>query len=215
MSQMWMEVSRSTACQWRCCSDNKVPEMWKLLLNSYKVKMHQFTAIKVFISKTAYNQIKDSVTKAQSDFEVGGVLLGHKTFGRYFVVAVTAPTEIAEKSKVSFTLDGDWHTTRASKLMQKFQHKPSILGIWHSHICDIDVFSEQDRQSNKQLAILLNGTLSMIATLSMPLQETKLTTYFITASGKECICQVEIDLYDRAIPKRYLNFTRRDNNEWK
>lgn len=166
--------------------------------------MKQFFAIKVFISKTAYTQIKDSVTKAENDFEVGGVLLGHKIFRQYFVIAVTTSTEIAEKSKVSFTLDGDWHTIHVLELVQKYIHKPSILGVWHSHICDIDAFSEQDRQSNKQLAIFLNGTLSIIAMLLMPLQTINLTAYFITASGKERICQVEVDLYDRAIPKRYL-----------
>lgn len=100
---------------------------------------------------------------------------------------------MAEKSKVSFTLDGDWHTERALELMQEFWYKPSILGIWHSHICDIDTFSEQDRRSNKQLAMSFNGVLSMIAMLPIPLRELSLTAYFISPSGNESPCQVVVD----------------------
>lgn len=155
--------------------------------------MKRDSAVKVVLSKKAYCQIRDSVTTAKNDFEVGGVLLGYKMFKRYSIVAVTIPTETAEKSKVSFTLDGDWHTDRALELMQMFRHKPSILGIWHSHICDGDTFSEQDRRSNKQLAISFNGVLSMIVMLTMPLQDLSMTAYFISPNGKERLCQVVVD----------------------
>ncbi len=155
--------------------------------------MERNSAARVVLSKKAYCQIRDSVTTAKNDFEVGGVLLGYKMFKRYSIVAVTVPTETAEKSKVSFTLDGNWHTARALELMQTFQRKPSILGIWHSHICDGDTFSEQDRRSNKQLAISFNGVLSMIVMLTMPLQDLSMTAYFISPNGKERICQVVVD----------------------
>ncbi|MCB7320855.1 Mov34/MPN/PAD-1 family protein [Lacrimispora sp. 210928-DFI.3.58] len=155
--------------------------------------MKRNSTTRVILSNKAYCQIRDSVTNAKNDFEVGGVLMGYKIFKHYFVVAVTVPTETAEKSKVSFTLDGDWHTARALELMQTFQRKPSILGIWHSHICDGDTFSEQDRQSNMQLAISFNGVLSMIVMMTMPLQDLSMTAYFISPNGKERLCQVAGD----------------------
>lgn len=137
-------------------------------------------------------------------YEVGGILLGYQILQRCYVVAVTFPTETGEKSKVSFVLDGEQHTAHISEIMQKFCYAPSVLGVWHSHICDIPVFSEQDRDSNKQLAVALDGTLSTIATLSMPMQQLNLTTYFVTAKGKEYLCKTIVDLHDCKIPYRFI-----------
>lgn len=155
--------------------------------------MKRNSTARVVMSRKVYNQIKDSVVNANNDYEVGGVLLGYKkSFGCYYIAATTIATEIAEKSKISFTLNGDWHTTRALELMQAFRRKPSILGIWHSHICGSGVFSEQDRRSNEQLAISFNGALSMLVMMSTPLQNLSLTAYFITPWGKEKPFRVEI-----------------------
>lgn len=155
--------------------------------------MKRDSAARVILSKKAYCQIRDSVIDAKNDFEVGGVLLGYKVFRHYSVVAATVPTEIAEKSKVSFTLDGDWHTARARELIKEFRHEPSILGIWHSHICDADTFSGQDRASNKQLATSFNGVLSMIVMLAMPIQDLRMTAYYIFPDGRENLCRVVVD----------------------
>ncbi|MDO4343417.1 MAG: Mov34/MPN/PAD-1 family protein [Eubacteriales bacterium] len=155
--------------------------------------MKRNSAARVVLSNKAYCQIRNSVTNAKNNFEVGGVLLGYKILRHYSVVAVTVPPKTAEKSKVSFTLDGDWHTARALELMQTFRRKPSILGIWHSHICDGDTFSEQDRQSNMQLAISFHGVLSMIVMMEMPLRDLRMTAYFISPNGKERLCQVAVD----------------------
>lgn len=149
--------------------------------------------VKVVLSKRAYGQIRDLVTDTGNRFEVGGLLLGYKCFARYHVVAATVPSETAERSQVSFVLDGDWHTARAFELMQEFQHKPSILGVWHSHICDVDVFSEQDRQSNEQLAICFHGALSMIAIWTASIQNLGLTAYFISPGRKERLCRVIVN----------------------
>ena len=155
--------------------------------------MKRNSAVRVVLSKKAYRQIRNGVTNARNDFEVGGVLVGYKMFKRYHVIAVTTSAKTAEKSKVSFTLDGDWHTARALELMEAFRPKPSILGIWHSHICDGDTFSEQDRQSNMQLAISFNGVLSMIAMMTIPFQDLGITAYYISPKGKESLCQSVID----------------------
>lgn len=147
-------------------------------------------AAKVVLTRKAYCRIRNSVIAANNEFEIGGVLLGYKFLNRYSVAAVTVSAEPADKSNVSFTLDGKWHTACALKYMQKFWRKPSILGVWHSHICDIDVFSEQDRQSNKRLAESFGDILSMITMLTMPSQDLKFTAYLISTNGKETLCQV-------------------------
>ena len=147
----------------------------------------------VVLSNKAYCQIRDCVTNAENNFEVGGILLGYKKFKRYSVVAVTSPTETAEKSKVSFILDGDQHTALAFEIMRTFRRKPSIIGVWHSHICEGATFSEQDRQSNMQLATSFHGVLSMIAVLAISLQDLRITAYYISPKGKESLCQIVLD----------------------
>lgn len=164
--------------------------------------MFPFTTAKVILSQNAYQQIKHSVAETGNQYEVGGILLGHKMRSLYFVVATTVPTEVVARSIVSFVLDGSKHTEHALKIMRHFQHEPLVLGAWHSHICDAAIFSEQDRQSNKQLAASLNGTLSMIAT--MPIQKLNLVTYFIATSGKEYRCQTIVDLNNKKIPSCYI-----------
>lgn len=160
--------------------------------------------MKVILSRKVFYQIKHSLTEACNSYEVGGLLLGHKMLNSYFIIAATVPDVITDKSITSFILDGNKHTESAIKTMQYFQYEPTILGVWHSHICDTAIFSEQDRQANKQLAIFLKGALSMITTMPVPNQRLNFTTYFITAKGKEHRCQTKIDFYNRKIPSHFM-----------
>lgn len=147
------------------------------------------SAVRVVLSKKAYGQIEDSMIAAKNDFEVGGVLLGYRIFGCCFVAAATVPAETSARSRVSFILDGDWHTACAADLMRSLRRKLRILGIWHSHICAGAVFSEQDRQSNTQFAASCNGALSMLVQLT-PLREVRMTVYDISADGRERLCRI-------------------------
>lgn len=137
----------------------------------------------VIVSKDAYHQIKSSVINASGSYEVGGVLIGCKFLNFYFIKSVTVPLYTAEKSKVSFTLDGEAHTLAAQKIIERNKGKLFVLGIWHSHICDGDRFSEQDRKSNRELAASLGGAVSMLAVMSE--NNVRLTSYFINKSGRE------------------------------
>ena len=148
------------------------------------------SAVKVLLLPKAYCQIRSGVLAVNNEFEIGGILLGYKFLNRYFIAAVTVSTEPAKRSKVSFVLDGKWHTARVKEYMQEFRCKPSILGIWHSHICDVDTFSELDRQSNRRFAETFGSILSMIVMLTMPSRDLNLTTYFIRSGRKETPCQL-------------------------
>lgn len=152
--------------------------------------MIPFLPIKVILSRKAYCQIKYYLINAKNDYEIGGILVGYKIGQLYWIIAVTAPNKIVDKSRISFVLEGKQHTKQVLKIMQKFRwYKPFILGVWHSHICDDVVFSEQDRLSNQEFAKFLNGTLSMITILSVSSLKLKLNTYFITGKGDELHCQ--------------------------
>lgn len=155
----------------------------------------------MILSKDAYQRIKNSIKKAENKYEVGGVLLGHRIINLYFVVAVTVPTRCDTRSMVSFVLDGKEHTEHVQRIIQNFRIKPSVLGVWHSHICDIAAFSEQDRQSNRRLAAVLGGTLSMIVSMPEPDKRLNLVSCHITAKGKEHYCNTTTDLAGRKIPQ--------------
>ncbi len=91
--------------------------------------------------------------------------MGYKCLGEHIVVAATVPEENSCRDKVQFYLNGAYHSHKAEAMMRKTWPKAKILGVWHSHICDDVIFSEQDSRSNRQLAKLLNGCASTLVTL--------------------------------------------------
>lgn len=139
-----------------------------------------------------YRQLKNSVRTVNNEYEIGGVLLGYTVLGYQIIVAATVQCDMAEKSRVSFVLDGDWHTRRVSELMQQFPIRPAISGIWHSHICDDAVFSAQDRRANTEFAATFGGVISMIATMPPPAREFRLTAYAVSPGGKERRCKLRL-----------------------
>lgn len=164
--------------------------------------------ITVILSKNVYYQIEKDLKNAKNDYEIGGVLIGYKEGKVYFIVGTTSSTEITNKSKVSFVLDGNQHTKKALKMIKQFQHNPSVLGVWHSHICDDTRFSVQDRLSNQKLAKFFNGALSMLVIFSTSRQELNVNVFFITVKGIEYRCHTIIDLYDEKIPYYYRKHLR-------
>ena len=153
--------------------------------------MNRFSAEKVTLSEMAYSTIHDSVTKANNQFEVGGVLLGYRAFNCFYIVAVTAQTDMSEKSKVEFTLDSEWHMAQIEEISRTIRPELSILGIWHSHICDGDRFSDQDRRSNKQLAEAYDGVVSILATMPSQPGIVNVTVYYVPPSGAEHHCKTK------------------------
>lgn len=164
--------------------------------------MRWFDTDKVILSSNAHRQIREQVTGSQ--YETGGLLLGHKGLRRFFIVAVTAPCGIPNPDSTAFVLDGSQHTRMALQLSQQFRHRPSIVGVWHSHICDGAIFSAQDRLSNRQLAQHLDGAVSILVAPTELGQAPVPVSYFISARGWECACMTIIDSQDRIIPKGYL-----------
>lgn len=122
----------------------------------------------VFITRKASHTIRQCVIKADNNYETGGILIGYQLGRIYLVVAVTTPNSNENSSKVSFHLDGVEHTRKVNDVIMTSSHMctPSVLGIWHSHICDGHNFSQQDKVSNMTLAKSLGSVLSMLVTKS-------------------------------------------------
>lgn len=136
---------------------------------------------RIVVSSKAFLNIQTCVTVAENTYETGGILIGYKLCNTFFVVTSTSQEESEARSKVTFTLNGNEHTQKASQIISQFKFKPLVLGVWHSHICDGACFSELDRISNKSFAEFFNGALSMLAVMQD--DKISLTTHFISASG--------------------------------
>ncbi len=164
--------------------------------------MVSFFKYRVIFSKSPFQKIKKSLIKAQNKYEIGGILLGYKILNFYFIIDVTIPKNINKKSMVSFVLDGEEHSKLASEIIKSYLYKPSVLGIWHSHICSGTTFSTQDKISNKEMACFLNGTLSMLVTMNNGKFFKKV--YYIYPSGKHILCKT----YKNLGNKKSLQITK-------
>lgn len=154
--------------------------------------MRSFPNLKfhVIITRKASCTIRECVLEAGNRYETGGILIGYHFGWVYLIAAVTVSDASDKNSRVSFVLDGAEHTQKANDIISGFRHLPTVLGIWHSHICDGPRFSAQDVESNKLLAELLGGALSMLVTSHM--HAAIFSTYHISATGAVAGCRTTV-----------------------
>lgn len=144
----------------------------------------------VFIQKRVSNTIRCCISKADNNYETGGVLIGYKLGLLYIIVEATSTNSVSNNSNVSFLLDGAEHTRKFNDITAGIKCSPSALGVWHSHICDGHNFSEQDKISNRILAKSLGGALSML--VSKPGHSVLFSISHISAVGNEEDCVINL-----------------------
>lgn len=145
------------------------------------------------ISKNACLQILKSIEKAEKQYEAGGVLIGYREKRSFFIKAVTTTENLCKEAKTSFVLDGEYHTQKAKQIIDAANAPMSVLGVWHSHICDTARFSVQDRISNRRLAVALGGALSILVAQSAETEETEIKGCYITENGREHPRKIKIE----------------------
>lgn len=129
--------------------------------------------------------------EADNNFEIGGVLVGYRFWKFNFVVAATVSDAGENGSKVFFLLDGVEHTEKVNEIAESgFIWPPSVLGIWHSHICDGHNFSQQDKISNRVFAKTFGGALSMLVTQQA--QTVLFSISYISDAGVEKDCTINL-----------------------
>lgn len=158
----------------------------------------------VIITKKALHIINQSLLEADNNFETGGVLIGYRIGHKCFVASSTTPKIDENRSKVSFLLNGEDHTQKVNEIVKsKRVWSPSVLGVWHSHICDGHSFSQQDKMSNMALAKSFDGALSMLVTQSA--NTVSFSASYISAEGiaEDCVIRfqkisgLEVKAYER------------------
>ena len=144
------------------------------------------------LSQDAFTAIGNCINEANNHFEVGGILLGYRFLNRFYVSSATAQLGIDDNSIVSFTLNGEWNMSRIAEINQCRKRKLSVLGVWHSHICDEDKFSMQDYRSNLELARLYGRIISAIMIKSSSSNLVSITAYLVSQNGEETRCKVVV-----------------------
>lgn len=144
----------------------------------------------ILLSGEVYKQLNKDVLEAGKEYELGGLLLGYRFLCLHYVIAATTSDETDAKTNISFVLDGEKHRMYATEIMKKFRFQPDILGVWHSHTLEINRFSEQDKESNKQLARAIGNCVSMLITLNARTKDINLSACYLTANMKEHRCKV-------------------------
>jgi len=157
----------------------------------------------VIISQSTFQNISNCIAKVNNSYEVGGVLLGHRHLRTYFIIDATIPFSQKVKSNISFELDGVKETQLANRLISMYRKKPSLVGIWHSHVGRMDTFSSQDKHSNQKFAEIVGGAISAIAIPTSDARLDELVSYYISPKGKEALCFTVVDT-QKYIPRQYL-----------
>ena len=142
---------------------------------------------KVIVLPQTYHRIQKALVAAKNQYEIGGVLVGHKLPDGYVLLGATTPPDTQEKALAEFYLDGEYHAAEAEKISKRFWGRPKIVGIWHSHICDGATFSKQDGISNEQISRLYGGAISAIATMWD--KELTLNSYYVVPDGSFRMCR--------------------------
>ena len=145
---------------------------------------------RVVFQKKAYQRITKAVIQTDNQYEVGGVLLGYKICGCYIIADATTPENSNGQSKTTFILEGEYHALQAETLAKSFRYTPTVMGIWHSHICDGLVFSTQDEISNKQFAHIYKDAVSVL--VIMQSKKFLWRSYHLALDGKAYLCKTKM-----------------------
>lgn len=107
---------------------------------------------KVYISRKAYELIKDEV-KESKNLETGGVLIGYiNESGEFFIEKVTKPGPKSTKTESFFLKDEEFTQKELEVAFRSFGSKGLYLGEWHYHPKGANLPSGTDIKSLTEIA---------------------------------------------------------------
>lgn len=106
----------------------------------------------VIFTRRAFNAIVTE-TIDKHPIETGGIFLGYVLDnGTWIVVENVAPGFKSTHRSAYFEYDAEFVTYLANVLANQYKGNLQILGLWHRHPGDMDVFSSTDDQTNRNYA---------------------------------------------------------------
>lgn len=119
---------------------------------------------KVIVKKSVYQTIRNHVYNTGFQYETGGILLGYRIFGIFYIRAATFSRCSEKTTRMTFILDGEEHTRQMEMLRKGFWSPLDMVGVWHSHTTNDTTLSAQDMESNKLLSNSFGEIVSIIVT---------------------------------------------------
>lgn len=155
--------------------------------------------MKVVFSNRAFASILAEATE-KIKTETGGLFLGTVEDDIWYVIEAIDPGPKSVFEVAYFEYDQQYTQHLINKIANLYNHKLTLIGLWHRHPGSMDFFSSTDDGTNAKYAALNEkGAISALVNID---PQFRLTVYQV---DKPCrYSRIEYDVGDHLIPDRYL-----------
>lgn len=162
--------------------------------------------MKVVFSDRAYTSILAETTE-KIKTETGGLFLGVVEEDVWYVIEAIDPGPKSIFEVAYFEYDRQYTEHLINKIANLYNHKLTLIGLWHRHPGSMDYFSSTDDGTNAKYAALNErGAISALVNID---PKFRLTVYQV---DKPCrYSRIEYDVGNHLIPDRYLELKTADS----
>ncbi len=161
--------------------------------------------MKVVFSNRAYASILAETTE-KIKTETGGLFLGTVEEDVWYVIEAIDPGPKSIFEVAYFEYDQKYTEHLINKIANLYNHKLSLIGLWHRHPGSMDFFSSTDDGTNAKYAALnQQGAISALVNID---PKFRLTVYQVDRPCR--YAKIEYDVGDHLIPDKYLEFKKPD-----
>lgn len=143
----------------------------------------------VVLSNRAYSAMCSNVAYHNPN-ETGGVFLGQRHNGVWYVVEATDPGMKAKHARHTHEMDEDYVNYLYRQLRRMYRIPLDLLGLWHRHPGSFDRFSSTDMETNADYAeVIGDGTVSLLVNVDPNI---RLTCYYCPLDSDGCVHPVQV-----------------------
>lgn len=165
--------------------------------------------MKVVFSDIAYNALL-AETYEKIRTETGGVFLGYYDNGTWYIVETIDPGPKSIFRQDYFEYDQPYTAHLINKRARLYEHKLSLIGLWHRHPGSFDIFSSTDDGTNATYAKLSpEGAISILVNID-PVFRLSVFHVSVDSTGRPKYAQIPYSVGDDKIPAVYRQFKRTD-----
>ena len=166
--------------------------------------------VEVFFSNRAYVSLLKE-TQARIATETGGIFLGHVIDDKWYIVEALDPGPKAVFMTAYFEYDRKYLDHLLTKINYLYKKPLRIIGLWHRHPGNFNIFSTTDDGTNFEFAKLnKQGAISALVNID---PKFTLTTYHVSNVNRAVSYQKvkKVNVGDKYIPQEILQYA--DINE--
>lgn len=161
--------------------------------------------MKVVFSNRAFASILAETTE-KIKTETGGLFLGTVEDDMWYVIEAIDPGPKSIFEVAYFEYDQKYTQHLINKIANLYNHRLTLIGLWHRHPGSFDQFSSTDDGTNAKYAALnQQGAISALVNIDPTF---RLTVYQVDRPCR--YSRIEYDVGDHLIPDRYLELKTPD-----